>query len=144
MGLTGKCLQVCLVQTKMFSKWYPLLLLLLREVYPSSEILEQDRVSQRKGIAIQASSRKHPECASLSKEGLSLQSKGRVIWMYSLERVMYYAFCTHTHRTLSCGLQAPRTMNMFKLANKWVSFITRAFIFMIGTQKACFSKLVTC
>ena len=97
MGLTGKCLQVRLVYTKMFNKWYPLLLLLLREVYPSSEILEQARVSQRKGIAIQASSKKHPECAS-ARKGCPCKAKPGLsectVWKESC--IMLFTH-THTH-----------------------------------------------
>lgn len=80
MGLKEKYFQVCLVGSKMFSKCYPLLLLFLMEVHLSSEILEQTRVSQRKGIEIQVSSRKPPDCSSLSKEGLSLAKTGLSEW----------------------------------------------------------------
>lgn len=41
---------------------------------------------------------------------------------------------THTHRAfITMWPQALRTMYMFSLASKWVSFFSRAFIFIIGT-----------
>lgn len=75
MGLTGKCLQLCLVCGKILNKWYHYYYFYLRELYPSLKILEQARVSQGKGVEEMQASSKHPECASLSKEWLSLQSR---------------------------------------------------------------------
>ena len=98
-GLKEKYFQVCLVGSKMFSECYPLLLLFLMEVHPNSEILEQTRVSRRKGIEIQVSSRKPPECTSLSKEGLSLAKTGLsecTVWKESC--VMLFTHI-HTERT---------------------------------------------
>lgn len=140
MGLKEKYL-VCPVGSRIFSKCYPLLLLFLMEVHPNSEILEQTRVSQRKVIEIQVSSRSRLS-HSLSKEGLSLAKTGLshscVVWKESC--VMLFTYI-HTERTFIMWFSGTRTMYMFKLANKWVSFITRAFIFMMGIQQACFSKV---
>jgi hypothetical protein len=99
MGLKEKYFQVCPVGSRIFSKCYPLLLLFLMEVHPNSEILEQTRVSQRKVIEIQVSSRKPPECTSLSKEGLSLAKTGLsqcAVWKESC--VMLFTYI-HTERT---------------------------------------------
>lgn len=56
--LTGNFLQLYLVCRKIFIKWYHCYYFSLREMHPSSEILEQARVSQGKGVEIQASSKK--------------------------------------------------------------------------------------
>lgn len=78
-----------------------------------------------------------------SQQGRAVPGKDWVISVCSLERIMCHAFHIHTHRENIhyVVFQAPRTMYMFKLANKWVSFITRAFIFMMGIQQACFFKV---
>lgn len=54
MGFIGKCLQPCLVCGKIVNKWYYDYYFYLREVHPSLEILEQARVSQGKGVEMQA------------------------------------------------------------------------------------------
>lgn len=93
--LTGNFLQLYLVCRKIFIKWYHCYYFSLREMHPSSEILEQARVSQRKGVEIQASSKKtFWACQSRQRMVCSCEAS-LVIWMYSLERVTYLRSRTH-------------------------------------------------
>lgn len=105
-GLSGKCLQLCLVYSKKFNKLYCCCYFHLREMHPSWGIIEQARISPGKGVEMQASRKKHPKCASLSKEWCPCRAQTGLseftVWKESRIVLFTHAYTEHS---LPCGLR---------------------------------------